>query len=41
MISQSEQLNERNHTLALPDLDGLAIVRSPEDKLLRSDGNAC
>jgi len=41
VISQSKQLNDRNHTLASPDLDGLAIVRSPEDKLLRSDGNAC
>jgi len=36
MMSQSEQL-----TLSLPNLDELAIVHNPQEKLLRADGNFC
>ena len=42
VISQSvEEVDARNQTLPLPDLDNLALVHSPEDKLLRADGICC
>jgi len=40
VISQSEQSSLRNNTLLLPDLDGLALVHSMQDKVLRADGNS-
>jgi len=38
IISHSNELVAETSTLPLPDLDRLAIIRSPQDKLLRADG---